>query len=317
VGSSGAHATKVWRTGQQGGSIMKRSLFLAVSVIALMTISDQLLAAGAETPAPSEQAAPAARQRAPARARPAPTPQRQAASQPSSSFTGTQAGGFGGGNAGGGGFADPAFCGFDGFDPRCGTSTQNIGKRTGVLGGAEIGQMIPMGFWALGWAVDAQGNTLRSESSDQFFRIVPINAPDSGTRITESFSTSQSQPFGTTWRLKAGVMAWPSTLIYVTGGGAGALVQGNFNYQAVASDGTTASGTNTYDKFRVGYTVGGGVTFSYPGSPIGITVEYLYTNLGTVDQTILVTSSNGHVGFATTSMKTDTNAVRLKFSVGL
>ena len=126
---------------------MKRSLFLAVSVIALTAVSDQLWAAGAETPAPSEQAAPAARRAAPQRARPAPTPQRQAAQSQSSSFTGTQAGGFGGGNAGGGGFADPSFCGDRTFNPTCGTTTQNIGKNTGALGGLELGQMFPAGYW--------------------------------------------------------------------------------------------------------------------------------------------------------------------------
>jgi hypothetical protein len=314
---------------------MKRSLFLAVSVIALTTISDQLLAAGAETPAPSERAAPAARERAPARARPAPTPQRQAAtSQPSSSFTGTQAGGFGGGNAGGGGFADPAYCGAPanigppslGFSPSCGTTTQNIGRATGVLGGLELGQMFPMGgLWAWGWAVDAFGSTLRSEGNQQSTKFVSTTP----ATVTESFSTSQTQPFGTTWRLKLGVMALPSTMIYATGGGAGGYVHGDFNYQAVSGfcnlvGGALvcgqASGSNSYDKFRVGYTVGGGVTFAYPGSPVGITIEYLYTNLGTVDQTIPVTSNCACVqstGFAQTSMKTDTSAVRLKFSMGL
>jgi opacity protein-like surface antigen len=312
---------------------MKRSLFLATSVIALMAVSDQLLAAGAETPAPSERAAPAARRAAPERARPAPTPQRQAASQPSSSFTGTQAGGFGGGNAGGGGFADPAFCGVSdtafplGFSPRCGTSTQNIGKGTGVLGGLELGQMIPMGgYWALGWAVDAQGSTLRSEGTDQFTRQVPSISPGLGNVIRESFSTSQTQPFGTTLRLKAGVMAWPGTMIYVTGGGAGGMVHGDFNWTAVQTNGPcattpipascTASAANTYDKFRWGYTVGGGVSFGF------ITVEYLHTDLGTVDQTIIATqgSVGGFAalpGVATTSMKTKTDAIRVKFSIGL
>ena len=180
---------------------MKRSLFLAVSVIALTAVADQLLAAESETPAPSERAAPAARERAaPARqrARPAPTPQRQAAAQPSSSFTGTQAGGFGGGNAGGGGFADPFFCGKGGFDPRCGSSTQNIGKSTGALGGLELGQMFPMGgLWAWGWAVDAQASTLRSEGNQQTTKLT------GGLTITEGMSTSQTQPFMTTARLAA------------------------------------------------------------------------------------------------------------------
>jgi opacity protein-like surface antigen len=314
---------------------MKRSLFLAVSVTALMAISDQLLAAGAETPAPSERAAPAARERAPARARPAPTPQRQAASQPSSSFTGTQAGGFGGGNAGGGGFADPAFCGGSGlinpvgrFDPACGTTTQNIGRNTGVLGGLELGQMFPMGgLWAVGWAVDAQGSTLRSEGNQQSTKVIPSGAPNFGAVINEGFSTSQTQPFGTTLRLKVGVMAMPGTMIYVTGGGAGGMVHGDFNYTAVQTNNTagstcvsggiiapgcTASATNSYDKFRWGYTVGGGVSFGF------ITVEYLHTDLGTVDQTIVATSpGSSSAGFATTSMKTQTDAIRVKFSMGL
>jgi opacity protein-like surface antigen len=302
---------------------MKRSLFLAVSVIALTVVADQLLAAEAEAPAPSERAAPAARERAaPARqrARPAPTPQRQAAAQPSSSFTGTQAGGFGGGNAGGGGFADPFFCGKGRFDPRCGSSTQNIGKGpVGVLGGLELGQMFPMGgLWAWGWAVDAQGSTLRSEGNQQSTRVVPLSLgpPLGGNVINEGFSTSQTQPFGSTLRLKLGVMAMPGTMIYVTGGGAGAMVHGDFNYTATQVGcvglGCTASATNSYDKFRWGYTVGGGISFGF------ITVEYLHTDLGTVDQTIIVTSPGSpFTGAATTSMKTQTDAVRVKFSMGL
>jgi opacity protein-like surface antigen len=155
--------------------------------------------------------------------------------------------------------------------------------------------------------------TLRSEGNQQTYKVV------SGTPITESFSTSQSQPFGTTLRLKAGVMAMPGTLIYVTGGGAGAMVHGDFNYTAntggcipplVGPNFCIASASNSYDKFRWGYTVGGGVSFGF------IAVEYLHTDLGTVDQTIPVTSGTG-VGFATTSMKTQTDAIRVKFSMGL
>jgi len=239
---------------------MKRSLFLAVSVIALTVVADQLLAAEAEAPAPSERAAPAARERAPARERavqraPQRAPvQRQAASQsPASSFTGTQAGGFGGGNAGGGGNADPAFCGFGQFDPGCGTSTQNIGRKSGFLGGAELGQMFPIGgYFAAGWAVDVFGNTLRSEGSDQFTRVVPSSSSiGAGNIIHESFTTSQTQPVGTTWRLKLGVIAWPGTMIYATGGGAGAMGHGDFNYNGTtefcdpSSQHCTASATNS------------------------------------------------------------------------
>jgi hypothetical protein len=301
---------------------MKRSLFLAVSVIALTAVSDQLWAAGAETPAPSEQAAPA-RRAAPQRARPAPTPQRQAAQSQSSSFTGTQAGGFGGGNAGGGGFADPTYCGTGlGFDPRCGSATQNIGKNTGALGGLELGQMFPAGYWLWGWAVDAQGSTLRSEGNQNGIRFVPFTL----ATVNEGFTTSQTQPFMTTARLKLGGIVAPGTAIYVTGGASGVYVHGDFNYQAynVGSPGLfSASGTSSYDKFRLGYALGGGVTFSIPGSPVGFTIEYLYTDEGTVNQAIPVTCTGTVVcggsfasGIATTSMKTQASAIRAKFSQG-
>jgi len=112
----------------------------------------------------------------------------------------------------------------------------------------------------------------------------------------------------------------PGVLLYATGGASGVYVHGDFNYQAVASDGTTAAGFNTYDKFRLGYVVGGGVTFSIPGSPVGFTIEYLYSNEGTVDQTIPLTCGSfvciGNA-IATTSMKTEASAIRAKFSMGL
>jgi len=193
---------------------MKRSLLVATGVLALAAVSQPLFAAETETPAPIERAAPAAErapapaaERAPAQERRArPAQQRQAVrntgQQPSqsqtSSYTGVQAGGFGGGNAGGGGFADPSFCGDRTFNPTCGTTTQNIGKNTGALGGLEIGQMIPMGgYWAWGWAVDAQASTLRSEGNQQTTKLT------GGLTITEGMSTSQTQPFMTTARLAA------------------------------------------------------------------------------------------------------------------
>ncbi len=317
---------------------MKRSLLLAISALALTATSQQLIAAESETAAPQERAAPAAeRQRAaPARQLQRAPAQRQAASQSqTSSFTGSQAGGFGGGNAGGGGFADPSWCGHGvvstpgapAFSPLCGTTTQNIGKSTGALGGAEFGQMFPIGgYWAAGWAVDAQGSTLRSGNSQQTTRIVPVSvAQPVGAIINEGMNTSQTQPFGSTLRLKLGVVAMPGAMIFVTGGGAGGMVHGDFSYQAVSNHNPgalgMAFGSNSYDKWRFGYTAGGGVTFAFPGSPVGITLEYLYTDLGTVDQTILLasnyTNGSSSTGFATTSMKTQTSALRLKFSMGL
>jgi hypothetical protein len=92
--------------------------------------------------------------------------QRQAAqsSSPTSSFTGSQASGFGGGNTGGGGFADPTWCG-DSFSPSCPLTTQNISRSTGFIGGLEYQYLFPIApYWVAGWAVDIAGSTLKSSN---------------------------------------------------------------------------------------------------------------------------------------------------------
>ena len=109
--------------------------------------------------------------------------------------------------------------------------------------------MFPMGgLWAWGWAVDAQGSTLRSEGSQQTTKFVPASLSSNGIGnvINEGFSTSQTQPFSSTLRLKLGVMAMPRTMIYVTGGGAGAMVHGDFNHTAVQTNSTPGSACGSF-----------------------------------------------------------------------
>jgi hypothetical protein len=172
--------------------------------------------------------------------------------------------------------------------------------------------------------VDAQGSTLRSEGNQNGTRFVPFTL----VTVNEGFTTSQTQPFMTTARLKLGGIVAPGMALYVTGGASGVYVHGDFNYQAYAVNGpgpsVAASGANSYDKFRLGYALGGGVTFSIPGSPVGFTIEYLYTDEGTVNQAIPVTCTGTAgpcvgsfaSGIATTSMKTQASAIRAKFSQG-
>jgi hypothetical protein len=305
---------------------MKRHFLLAISVLALTAASQRLFAAEAETPAPAaERAAPAPeRERAPAReraARRAPA-QRQAAQSPTSSFTGSQVGGFGGGNTGGGGFADPAYCGglIGSFSVTCGNTVQNISKSTGFIGGAEYGYMIPIGgYWVAGVAVDIAGSTLKSSNTQTSTKLVPNGL--GAIPVTETYSTSQSQGASSTWRAKIGFVPWMNTLVFATAGGAAGTVSGNFSYTGASPTvGGSAFGAGSYNTVRVGYVVGGGVTFAYPvlgNTAARVTVEYLYQNLGTVDETIPVIATGGAVGYAFTSMKTETSTVRLKLSYGL
>jgi outer membrane immunogenic protein len=299
---------------------LKHHFLLAISVLALTAVSQPLFAAEVETPAP----APAA-ERAPARQRPAQPArerapaQRQAAQQsPTSSFTGSQAGGFGGGNTGGGGFADPAYCGglIGSFSNTCGNTFQNISRSTGFIGGAEYGYMFPIGgYWVAGFAADLSGSTLKAsntQTTTKFVGTVPIY---------ETYSSSQRQAASSTLRVKIGFVPWMNTLVFATAGGAAGTVEGNFSYTGTdPTTGGTAFGTGNYNLLRFGYVVGGGVTVAYPvlgNTAANVTVEYLYQNLGTVDQAYLVVATGGAASFALTSMKTENSTVRLKLSYGL
>jgi uncharacterized membrane protein len=294
------------------GTLLKRSLPLAISVVALTAISQWPFAAQAQTAA----------------ARNGGGQQQGSWSSPSSSFTGSQIGGFGGGNAGGGGFADPNFCGVNdevhlGFDPSCPATTQNIPRSPiAFAGGAEYAQLFAIGPYAvIGWAVDLTGSALKSSGTQT------TTHPFAGANITETLSTTQRQGMTSTLRITVGFVPVLNTLVFVTAGGAVGRISGSFSYAGTddLQPPTTAYGAGSYSLTRFGSTYGGGVSFAYPLLGIAgtkITVEYLVTNLGTVTQNIplIVTScpfggcSNG---YAQTFMGTSNSTVRLKLSFGL
>jgi hypothetical protein len=298
---------------------MKRHFLLTISVLALTAISQPLFAAEAEMPAPER--APAA-ERAPARqraARPAreraPVQRQAAQSSPNSSFTGSQVGGFGGGNAGGGGFADPATCpngvgGFYQFLQSCGTTIAPVSRsQVAASGGAEYAYNIPFGpYWVVGVAVDATGSGLNSSTTQISTKVV------GGTALNETYSVNQRQPFTATYRARIGVVAFQNAMIFLTAGGATGKVSGNYAYYAqTPGNPNVAAGIGSWNETRTGYVFGGGVSVAYIQGGPRVTVEYLYTNLGTVNQAIPVVSGpNFTTGFA--SMDTKNSTVRVKLS---
>ena len=244
---------------------MKRSLILAVSVLALAAVSKPLFAAEAETPAPTEAAptaAPTTERAAPTRARPAArqrqaAPERQAApartttggqqqaSNATSSYTGVQAGGFGGGNVGGGGFADPVCLGNEGsfgFPPVLGglnsgctpvPFSQSLTK-SGGIGGATVQWMVPVTQWiVVGVVGDASfGKTTTTSTENNFYPATNSFSPTvTQEQITNSFSQSTSQSA----RLKVGFvipLRYTSIMPYFTAGYIHSTLQGTFNYSA-------------------------------------------------------------------------------------
>ena len=185
--------------------------------------------------------------------------------------------------------------------------------------------MFTMGpYAAFGWAVDVTGSTLKVSSTQTTSHVVPLN----GETVTETFSTNQNQPVTTTLRAKIGFVPVLNTLVFATAGGAVGKVSGSASYTAnnfinlpLGDTPTTQFGAASWNVTRFGYTVGGGVSFKYIGATV--TVEYLYTNLGTVNETIPLVSSHCSAVFGSCtgaeqiSMKTDNSTVRLKLGFGL
>jgi opacity protein-like surface antigen len=191
--------------------------------------------------------------------------------------------------------------------------------------------MFPIGpYAAFGFAVDVSGSSLKTSSTQTTSKFVPLT----GDIITETLSTTNNQPVTSTLRAKIGFvpvgMGLSNVMVFATAGGAVGKVSGSFNYYAnnFATPPITpaiAVGSSSWDLTRFGYVVGGGLTVRY--AFVSVTLEYLYTNLGTITENTPLTAfaATGCVplagtsctSFAQTSIKTDTSAVRLKFGLPL
>jgi len=193
---------------------MRRSLILAISVLTLTAIFEPLFAAEMETPGeraapPSEReraAPPAERERParPARERrpPRTAPERTQTAQ-TSSFTGTQAGGFGGGNVGGGAFADPICLTSFGLNNGCtGAPFSQSLTKTGGRGGAVVQWTVPVTPWiVVGVLGDLSfGNNSVTQTQNNYY-----SDPTSfGFVTTETIQNTVTERTSGSARLKAG-----------------------------------------------------------------------------------------------------------------
>jgi opacity protein-like surface antigen len=286
---------------------MKRSLLLAISVLALTAVSQPLFAAETETPAPRERAA--QRERAPAR-QAARQPQRAAPAQSqSSSFTGSQAGGFGGGNAGGGGFADPvALCG-QGLGAFSGSFTCpsvpfnfSSTRKISATGGGYYSYSIPIFGWAvIGVQGEIAAGSIRSSSTQSNAHPTgfPFGPDGAGRVTTETYSADFNQGTNGSVLFKFGVPIVNSgVMVYGLVGTTFARIDGSYTYTGtscpVIGPCTTAYGALNWNQTRTGVAGGIGVEWAYvPG--VVVKLEYRYTGFGNISQDvpITVTSLNG------------------------
>jgi opacity protein-like surface antigen len=302
---------------------MKRTLLLAISVMALTAASQPLFAAEAETPAPRERAPAAARERAPAAQRQA-RPAQAAPSQTStSSFTGSQAGGFGGGNVGGGSFADPIPLCHDTFGPTtpfpCPAVPYNYSAshRVNGTGGAFYSYSIPLFGWAvIGLQGEVAFGSIRSSSTQSNTHIDPTLT---GNFTAETYSSSFNQSTNGSVLVKIGVPVsiplgaplgviskdpYPlstssKVMIYGIVGPTFAKVESDYTYTgsnfgsgsgclvAFTSCATNAYGTAHFSQTRTGIAGGIGAEWAFmPG--VNLRLEYRYTAFGDISQDVPV-----------------------------
>jgi hypothetical protein len=281
--------------GPGGVIIMKRSLVLAVSVLALTAVSKPLFAAEAETPAPSERAAPAAERTE--RARPA--RERQAArttggqqqGSQTSSYTGTQAGGFGGGNVGGGSFADPICLNrTGGLSNGCTPApfSQSLATSSGGRGGGVIQWTTAVTPWiVVGVLGDLSfGQTSTTQTQSNFYPSDPLIP---GQVTAETIQSTVTQKTSGSIRFKAGVVVpfgYTSIMPYTTVGWTRSQIQGTFTYNAsnfgpgctaFTMCSTIAGSAVSFSQNRNGVVFGFGAEMPIPAFGPGVVLVFDYT----------------------------------------
>lgn len=176
-----------------------------------------------------------------------------------------------------------------------GSKTFNLDP-DGLIGGLQLGYGIQKDTFVFGIETDFLFSDLngskkysRSYSEMNNGYSVSENGYPYGWR--ESFKVSQSIDWLGTLRLRAGVVAAPSLLIYATGGLAYARVKYKADYHQEFGYTTEANITpsvSSYGAFKypasfsrtdTGWTVGGGAEYAI-NNKWSIKVEYLYIDLG-------------------------------------
>jgi outer membrane immunogenic protein len=150
-------------------------------------------------------------------------------------------------------------------------------KPNGFTGGGQIGyNWQASSSIVLGLEADIEYYGLKGSSSAT--AVYPCCAPSTFT-IAENVKTD----WLATFRARLGYLVTPSTLLYVTGGGAVTNLQANFAF--TDTFGATESGAFTTTK--LGWTAGGGVEWAMSGG-WSAKAEYLFVSFPSVS----VTSTN-------------------------
>tara|TARA_R100001086_G_scaffold245013_1_gene175406 strand:+ start:175 stop:963 length:789 start_codon:yes stop_codon:yes gene_type:complete len=165
-------------------------------------------------------------------------------------------------------------------------------NNAGFVGGGHIGYDYQINDFVVGAVADI--NYIDAETNRSY------------TTGGSTFSTSSDINYLGTVRARVGY-AMDSVLLYGTGGLAYAGVDNNATAPSTSTGSTFAGYTFDQDEddTDIGYAVGGGVDVMATNN-ISFGVEYLYTNLGSNDQTVTGTNAAGNtVSFTSESNNDD------------
>jgi outer membrane immunogenic protein len=159
-------------------------------------------------------------------------------------------------------------------------TTSDKSNLDGIVGGGQIGYNWQMQNWVFGFEADIQGT---GEKGSRGFIYTPAGFFALALTPTPFTLEQKIDWFGTV-RGRIGVLAAPKVLLYATGGLAYGQVDSNETVGATTP--VTFNNSNT----RVGWTVGAGIEGAIGGNWTA-KLEYLYVDLGTVNNTFTVTPS--------------------------
>ena len=165
--------------------------------------------------------------------------------------------------------------------PTTATALSDRARMDGGLFGGQIGYNAKLNSWILGIEADFQGTGQRGGSSFCLTAACPLGS----TVINSDFHLRW---FGTL-RGRAGLLADPNLLLYVTGGLAVGEIGADYSASITGTPGFL--GTSSAKTTRAGFVVGGGAEYRI-SERWSFKLEYLYMDLGSVGASLAATQSS-------------------------
>jgi outer membrane immunogenic protein len=181
----------------------------------------------------------------------------------------------------------------------------NTFRKTGFIGGGQIGYNYQSGMAVFGLEADASSLNVKSSVSgfDPFF---------SGKGNTATLSSSID--WLVTARARAGIAATPALLLYVTGGLAVAGVNVSYQNNAIAP-GVLLSNSLSVNETRYGWTAGFGAEYALGGN-WSVKGEYLRVMLGDTTVNVPFDPATNATGSIKVSQNVDLIRAGLNYKFG-